>query len=116
MWLAGIPKDVKDQRYADKVCMRCGEKNHRWWDCPHDKPVLPRTLTISSAKRRRDEDSEEESPPAKRVVGSASRRTVPLSARISSLPLAARVAIPEPQAEEMNVITDGEESDIDIYD
>lgn len=107
VWLKEIPTEVKSQRYADKVCMRCGEKSHKWWKCPHENPVLPRNLTISSVKRRREVSSPGEEPAAKRVLSSAARTTNSL---------ASRIALPDTRNNEMNVITDGEGSNIEIYD
>lgn len=87
--------------------MRCGEKSHKWWECPHEKPVLLRNIMISSAKHQRDASPATEEPPAKRAVSSDYRTTNSLVSMI---------ILPNSRNNEMTVITDGEESDIDIDD
>lgn len=111
VWLAGTPKEVQDLWYVDKVCQRCGETSYGWWYCPNEL-VLPKTLTISCAKRRREEDSGEDTALCKRLR-SPSQVPNPVLARITAILLATRITFPV-QEQDRYIITDSEESDFDI--
>lgn len=77
--LKRISNEVKTQRYLN---LRCGEKSHKSWECPHVKPVIPWNVPISSAKRRQEDSTTVEEPPFKRAVSSATQTNNSLASRI----------------------------------
>lgn len=81
--LKGIGKDVLDQRAKDKLCLKCGKKNHSWFECFTKEPV---TQKVASSKKRKAEDSDEKSEKKAKVASTQPQAPTAASGRILEIP------------------------------
>ena len=58
--MKGIPDNIIEERRKAELCLKCGKRPHRWFECYAKSPITNRTIPKSGNKKRKKDDKKKD--------------------------------------------------------